>query len=128
MKPSVNGSLQGIISRKYVGAWTEDKRIWSYVLTVKLNGHQKLVAKSSYFTIISDPTTSFINERSALHSVKTTAISLNADILNLSEYESRCPSCTSHVLTEEVEGEFCCLNCGEEGPKSMFASGGYSYG
>ena len=121
---TINGGLQGKIQQKHIGAYTDHKDIWSFVLTIGLNGHRVSVSKASYFVTPDDPTTSYINERTALHQIKTTAISLNVEILNLDEFEPRCYSCTSHVLMEETPNEFVCLTCGEHGPRRWFFTGG----
>ncbi len=124
MEQTINGPLQGRILQGYIGHWTEDKKIWSFYLRVTLAGHHKDIAQASYYEVVSDPTQSFINHRAALHAIKITAISLNADILNLDEFDPRCPACSSYALTEEVEGDYCCLTCGEEGPITAFFTGG----
>lgn len=124
MGQTINEPLQSRILQGYIGHWTDDKKIWSFYLRATLAGHQKDIAQASYFEVVSDPTQSFINHRAALHAIKTTAISLNADILNLDEFDPRCPACSSYALTEEVEGDYCCLTCGEEGPITVFFSGG----
>ena len=121
-----SATIQGVIQKKFIDAYTQDKLIWSFVLNVHLNGHRHNLAQASYFEIGSDLATSFINERTALHSIKTTAISLNAELLNLDQWEPRCHACTSPVLSEEVEGEFLCLNCGEVGPREWFFAEGQS--
>lgn len=124
MKKLTNGPLQGRLYQGYVSDFTQDKKIWCFELKARINGHIKSIALASYFEILSEPTQSFINHRVALHAVKSTAINLNMDILNLDEFDPRCPTCSSYVLTEEVEGEYLCLNCGEAGPITAFFAGG----
>lgn len=122
----VNQILQGRLLQGFVGSYTEHKKIWSISLRVRINNHQKEIATVPYFEIVSDPTASFVNHNAALHAIKLIAINLGLNINNLNEFEPRCPSCTSHVLSEDIEGEYCCLNCGEEGPITQFYSGGWT--
>ncbi len=124
MKPIINNKLQGKIHKRFTGGYTTDKVLWAFLLNIGLHGHVVNIAQAAFFDILNDPTTSFINEISALHLIKTTAISLNIKILNLDKFEPRCYSCTSHVLAEETEGEFVCLTCGESGPRKWFFTGG----
>lgn len=126
MIETINGPLQGRLYQSFQSDYTQDKKLWAFNLRSYINQHSVIIASASYFEILSDPAQSFINHRAALHSVKTTAISLNMDILNLDEFDPRCPNCTSYILTEEVEGEYLCLSCGAEGPITQFYAGGYT--
>jgi len=115
-------TLVGKIKLAYQGIH-DQKQIWSFVLFVTLDNHQVTIYKASYFLTSGDPTTSFMNERSALYAIKTAASSLAIDILNLKDFEPRCHACTSHVLSLEKEGELLCLTCGELGPRDWFLKG-----
>lgn len=123
-------TLVGIIKKRYTGIDTHENAIpiWSFVLTVMLGDHHVSVAKASYFQEPNDVTGSFINERSALYAIKTAASTLAIDIFNLKDFEPRCHACTSHVLSEENEGELLCLTCGEVGPRDWFMAGSIAHG
>jgi hypothetical protein len=127
MERIVNGGLQGKLYKRFVSTYA-NKAIWSYSLRVFVDSNLHTLATASFYDTVGDPTNSFLNERAALHLIKTTAISLNVVVLNLDEFEPRCHACTSYVLSEEIEGEFVCLTCGESGPRDWFFTGGLSNG
>ena len=99
-------------------------RLYAYLMFYSYDGHIDLIARVPYLLKADNEATTFMNNRTALHKVKTIAMEIGATITNLSDFEPVCPSCRSRMLTEDVAGDLCCHNCGEEGPISQYFVGG----
>lgn len=95
-----------------------------YLLQLFQAQHYFQISRVPYRHVKGDEPLTMLNQKAALLTTKIIANQIGSNIINLEEFEPECPDCRSQDISEDIPGDLCCHNCGLEGPKSEFFTGG----